>query len=234
MDYFNLNDNESAVVRILSSSTNAIERGSTHSVSSGGRNRKVKCLGKNCPLCSEESITKSDRLYVHLWDYTDDKEKVWNRTPNTKFVSLLEDVERDWGPLNENVVRITRSGDDFPSYSVTPVRSDSYHEVDKNLIDQNVGWACAAYRSADELSTYLKTGILPEHVKKQQKEWLPKEEWLAKQKAQSIENQTTYNSQSTNTSANNEDSSTTMSNQTDTSMCEDLLVDDPFAAFKKI
>lgn len=229
MDYFSLNDSESAVIRILSSSVDKIERGSIHTIQVNGKNKKVRCLEDNCPLCAANNA-KSDRLFVHLWDYTDNSEKVWNRTPNYKFIQSLIDIEADWGPINESVIRISRDGVDFPKYNVTPIRASNYHDVDSKYIDVNYGWMCSTYRSADELKEYLKTGVLPDHVKKQQnKEWLPKEEWLAQQNANknNADNnkKVDHNSGAQHTNNTSEDYDY---------VADTLLDDDPFSSFDKI
>ena len=89
---------------------------------------------------------------------------------------------------------------------------------------------CSTYRSADELKEYLKTGVLPDHVKKQQnKEWLPKEEWLAQQNANK------------NNADNNKKVGHNSGAQHTNNISEDydyvadtLLDDDPFSSFDKI
>ena len=181
IEFFNINAGESAVVRILSTTVDKIERIGIHTVELGdGTKKKVRCLEANCPLCKNDQ--PNERLAVHLWDYTDNKEKVWNRTTNEKFVNLLKDVEENWGNLSECVIKITREGADFPKYSVTVQNPNKYpmpDEIKKEDIDKNVGYRCCTYRSADELAEFLKTGYLPEHVKKQPKQdWVPKDQWI--------------------------------------------------------
>lgn len=181
IEFFNIRGGESAIVRILSTTVDKIERIGIHTIELGdGTKKKVRCLESNCPLCNDNQA--SERLALHLWDYTDGKEKVWNRTTNEKFVNLLKDVEENWGNLSECVVKITRESDDFPQYSVTVQNPSKYpmpNEITKEDIDKNVGYRCCTYRSADELVEFLKTGYLPEHIKKQPKQdWIPKDQWI--------------------------------------------------------
>lgn len=184
MEFFYLGDKQSAVIRILSTSVDKIERGGIHSITcSNGEKKRVRCLGKNCPLCAAGNQA-SERLFVHLWDYTDNTEKIWNRTANTKFLNSLKAVEADWGPINEAVIRITRDGEQFPKYDVSAINPKQYADVDNDLIDKEVAWMCSTYRSADELDEFLKTGVLPPHVKKKKedsKQYVSKEEWQKQQ-----------------------------------------------------
>jgi hypothetical protein len=189
IEFFNIRGGESAVVRILSTTVDKIERIGIHTIELGdGTKKKVRCLESNCPLCDDDKA--SERLALHLWDYTDNKEKVWNRTTNEKFVNLLRDVEENWGNLSECVVKITRENDDFPQYSVTVQNPNKYpmpNEITKEDIDRNVGYRCCTYRSADELAEFLKTGYLPDHIKKQPKqEWVPKDQWLKNKNKEEI------------------------------------------------
>lgn len=237
MEYFNLNDGQTAVVRILSSTVDNIETGGIHTIETQGKRRKVKCLTKNCPLC-ESGNEASTRLFVHLWDYTDNKEKVWNRTNNESFVKSLKLVEEDWGNIGSSVIRITREGSDFPKYNVIAINPKSYADMPEDLYDTDAGWMCATYRSAEEMAEFLKTGILPDHVKKTpEREWLPKEEWLAQQQLKEEAAQKTVDNLSSNNVANDEVENGVFSNDAMGESFDDILDDDPFASnpfFKKV
>ena len=186
IEFFNLVDGQSAVIRILATSVSKIERVAVHTIDTNNQGRKkVKCLGKDkCPLCKEFG-EGNIRLVVHLWDYTDNKEKIWNRTANEKFINLLKDVEENWGNLSECVVKITREGNDFPNYTMTVQNPNKYpfpSEITNEDVDASVGYRICTYRSADELEKYLDTGVLPDHVKKNFSQgWLPKDQWLKQQ-----------------------------------------------------
>lgn len=179
--FFNLVDGQSAVVRILSTKVDKIPRAFVHRISVNGSYKNVKCLGKNCPLCDEKD--SYERLYMHLWDYTDNSEKVWQRTTNEKFMSLLRDIEENWGNLNECVIKITREGTNFPNYTLTVQNPGKYpypSELKKDYVDQDISYRFYLYRSSEELAEFMKTGILPEHIKKKST-FIPKSEYIKQQ-----------------------------------------------------
>lgn len=212
IEFFNLVDQQSAIIRILSTSVDKIEKIGIHTIYVNGAKKKVRCLGNNCPLCDENEA--NERLAVHLWDYTDNKEKVWNRTINEKFINLLKDIEENWGNLSDCVIKITRDGDQFPQYSVTVQNPNKYpfpEILTKEDIDRNVGYRCCTYRSADELAEYMKTGFLPDHVKKKSTgEFIPKDQWIKKrneeeQNRKNAEAIKSYESVHANTNTNEDD-----------------------------
>ena len=187
MKFFNLvRDGDSAVVRILNTDVSKMEIKDIHFVDVGGKKKTLACLGKdNCPLC--DNSTPVTRLFVHLWDYTDNEEKVWSRTPNENFLNSLRDVVDSWGNLCDCVIKITRNGDNFPKYSITVLNPNKYPMPDKQFeiaIDGNVAYRCSTYRSSEELAEFVRTGYLPDHVKTQTA-WIPKEEWVKRKKEES-------------------------------------------------
>ena len=189
IEFFNLrHDGESAIVRILNTTVDEIEVKGIHYIDLQGKKKAVSCLGEgNCPLCDvNQPVT---RLCVHLWDYTDNKEKIWSRTPNQNFLNSLNDVVDSWGDLCDSVVKITRSGDNFPKYTVTVLNPKKYPFPDsltKDSINEKVAYRLATYRSAEELEEFVKTGFLPDHVKKQST-WVPKDEWIKRKKEEEKE-----------------------------------------------
>ena len=183
VEFFNLNnDGDSAVVRILNTDVSKIEVKNVHSVHiEDGKKKSITCPGDGCPLCKRGDVPKT-RLAVHLWDYTDNKEKIWNRTPNETFLNSLREVVSNWGNLSECVLKISRSGDNFPKYSVTVLPQNKYpmpSSISSENIDESVAYRISSYRSVDELEKFVETGVLPDHVKKQST-WIPKEEWVKK------------------------------------------------------
>ena len=50
VSFFNLNDGESVVIRILSTTVAKIERNNVHVVSIAGKKKSINCLGGKCPL----------------------------------------------------------------------------------------------------------------------------------------------------------------------------------------
>lgn len=211
IEFFNLNhDGDNAIVRILNTTVDEIEVKGIHYIDLQGKKKAVACLGEgNCPLCDvNQPVT---RLCVHLWDYTDNKEKIWSRTPNQNFLNSLNEVVDSWGDLCDSVIKITRSGDNFPKYTVTVLNPNKYplpESITKDNINEKVAYRLATYRSAEELEEYVRTGFLPDHVKKQST-WVPKEEWLKRKKEEEEKNgsskKPTVSDDSTDSS--NEDSS---------------------------
>lgn len=180
---------DSAKVRLLHSSVETIESGAIHWVEQrDGKKKCVKCLDTNCPLC-EAGNQRTPRVYIHLFDYTDNTEKVWSRTD--KILKNFEDIYNNWGNLSQCVLQITRDSDDFPTYSVIPVNAAMYAPVNTELVDIKVAYRRYMTRSADELKQFLAEGIMPPHEKKQ---FIPKEQYMAQRNAQS--NNQTNNNQS--------------------------------------
>lgn len=200
IEFFNLLKNgDSAIVRILNTDVSKIEVKNVHPIFINGKKKKIACLGEDkCPLCKTGQNTPNARLYVHLFDYTDNKEKVWDRTPNENFLNSLREVVDSWGDLYNCVLKITRNGDDFPKYSVTVLNPNKYpipDSVSKSSIDETVAYRFSTYRSEDELNEFIRTGVLPDHVKKQT-EWVPKDEWIRRKKEE--ENNKNGSSNNTN------------------------------------
>ena len=165
--FFNLNkDGDTADIRLLCSSVKNIEVGDIHWIQEGGKKRLVKCNGQECPICKTGN-QPIHRIFVHLFDFTDHKEKVWSRTD--KILPQLQEVEESWGDLSKCILRITRQGDNFPRYTITPLNPSNYPPLPYNLqegvINAKISYRCYSTRSNEELSDYLKTGILPQHKK---------------------------------------------------------------------
>lgn len=164
--YFNLNKkDDSAIVRILHSSVKNIEYAQIHRVTIDGKNKNIKCIRENCPLCNNSGSEASTKIYIHLFDYTDNCEKVWVRTD--KIINQFKEIEENWGDLSACVLKITRETDDFPKYNVIPVNAAKYAQVNKELIDEKIAYRFYMTRSKDELDEYLKTGVMPPHKKKE-------------------------------------------------------------------
>ena len=168
--FFNLiKDGDTAVVRLLHTTTATIESADVHRIEVGGKKRGVKCLGESCPLCANGN-KKDHRIYVHLWDYTDNKEKVWDRTD--KILPQFATLEKSWSPLSSAVIRITRKGDQFPRYYIEVLNPASYSNVDNALVDKQVAKLYSMSRNAEEIKTFIATGNFPER-----KEYIPKDEY---------------------------------------------------------
>ncbi len=175
LQFFNLKeDKATAIVRLLHTGVHTIESQATHSIQVGNKTRKIKCLNEGCPLCAKE-IRKDNRIYIHLYDYADNCEKVWDRTD--KILPQLVELEGAWGRLCDSVVKITREGNDFPKYTVTAVNPASYTVVPPQLVDVPLARFYSLGRSKADIETFLATGAFPE-----KKAFIPKEEYLRQQK----------------------------------------------------
>ena len=183
--YFNLrNDGDTAVVRILHSSTTTIESQLTHRIQLGEKTKRIKCTLQGCPLCAQGN-PQENRIYIHLWNYDTSEEQIWDRTD--KILPNLMVIERDWKPLYTAVVRITRKGNEFPTYEVTALNPMQYDNAEnyKNLIDKPFSKSMSLSRKNEEITEFLSTGKFPE-----KKKFIPKEEYLKNK--QQTSNQESY------------------------------------------
>lgn len=168
--FFNLvKDGDEAVVRLLHSTTKTIESVKSHRVVIDDKKKRIKCNGEGCALCASGNSADS-RIYIHLFDYTDNKEKVWDRTD--KIIPQLDKLLETWNPLNSAVVKITRKGNEFPRYDIAPLNPTSYEQVDQSLIDQSIAKFYSMKRTNEDITTFLQTGKLPEKAP-----FVPKEEY---------------------------------------------------------
>lgn len=155
---------QSANVRLLYTTTQSLTSVITHRINNAGKTKRVKCLGENCPCC-KAGIPQETRLVLHLYDYTDGKEKIWNRTNNQKFVQAIADIEQSWGNLCDIPLRITRESQEFPTYAVTPLPPQQFPKIEGLEINKDCSFRMGLYRSASELEEALRTGVVPPHVK---------------------------------------------------------------------
>lgn len=162
-EYFNLREaGDTAVVRILHSGVHTIEIKNVHTIMEGTKRRIVNCTGQGCPICASNNAPY-ERAYIHLWDYTDNKEKIWART--VKILEQFDQIAKSWGNLSNCVLQITRKTKEFPTYDVIPVNPQAY-PVPNATVDEKVAYRCYNTRSAEELAEFIRTGILPAHIKK--------------------------------------------------------------------
>jgi hypothetical protein len=182
--FFNLKaDGDTAVVRLLHSKVDTIERVVSHRVTVGDKQKKVRCIGDGCPLCATNNRA-DDRIYLHLWDYTDNREKIWERTD--KIIPQLETLQKSWAPLNSAVIRITRKGNEFPKYDIEVQNPMTYDNVDNTLVDKPLAKFYSMKRTADEIQAFLATGAFPER-----KEFISKEEYKKMKEAEKANSNST-------------------------------------------
>lgn len=180
--FFNLmNDGEEATVRILHSSTKSIEKVDTHRIELAGKKKRIRCNGDGCPLCTNGNNVET-RIYLHLYDYGDNKEKVWDRTD--KIIPQLDKLFESWNPLNTAVVKIKRIGNEFPKYEITPLNPMNFTDVDKALVDKPIANRFSLKRSNEDITAFLNSGEFPER-----KPYIPKEEYKKMKQAEQQTNE---------------------------------------------
>jgi len=118
-EYFHLaNDKDTAIVRFLYTTEDDVDKhGSVviHDVEIDGKNRKVKCLLQNCPLC-EAGIKNRARLLLQLIEYDEEgnkkdggKVKVWDR--GKRILPDIIDMLNRYAPLYRFTTEIVRHGE---------------------------------------------------------------------------------------------------------------------------
>jgi hypothetical protein len=143
-----------------------------HSIEIGGKKKTIGCCGDNCPICANGS-KQFERIFVHLLDYTDGKEKVWSRTPT--IIPQFNELESSWGNLSNVVFKITRKGKEFPKYDIMILPPNNYAQAESSLIDKKIGFRYYMHRSIDELKSFYSTGVMPAH---ETKPFVSKEEYM--------------------------------------------------------
>lgn len=218
-----LKDKDTAVIRLLHSSTDTIEKVSTHWIDVGGKKSCFKCNGDGCPLCAR-NVSKNDNIYIRLIDYTDNTVKVWNRTD--KIISRLKDIEAAFGKLSNVVLKITRDGDQFPTYTIIPVNASQYPAPDPNSIDVKISYRFFRSRSNEDINTFLTTGVLPEKPKST---FIPKEEYIKMKNQQNTAQPIQPQVQNVYPQINNAQTSGTSYNIPPSSATNDPFMSSPFA-----
>lgn len=180
--FFNLRaDGDSAIVRVLHSTVDTIEKVKSHRVEVDGKKKRVRCLENDCPLCNSGNNSE-ERIYIHLYDYTDNMEKVWERTD--KLIPQLVTLQNSWNPLNSAVIKITRKGNEFPKYDIEVQNPMNFQQVANDLVDTQVAKMFSMKRTADEVKAFIETGAFPER-----KAYVTKEEYLKQKAAEKATNE---------------------------------------------
>ena len=138
--YFTLRqDKDQAIVRFMIDSPDDFDIVAGHRMPINGFNRMVNCVRdvhdpvENCPLCAAGKKLEY-RIYIHLIEYTRDEEgrivstpKVWERS--TAYINTLTNLLNEYGPLSDNVFKITRNGaagTTGTTYDITYCRPEIY------------------------------------------------------------------------------------------------------------
>lgn len=178
VEFFNLNnDGDSSIIRLLHTGVKSIEMSVVHTIDVAGKKKTVGCCSNGCPICLNGG-KPYERIYVHLMDYADGKEKVWSRTPT--ILSQFSELESSWGDLSNVVFKITRKGKEFPKYDILILPPNNYAKPDASLIDKKIGYRYYMHRTVDELNTFYATGTMPAH---ESKPYVSKEEYMRQRNA---------------------------------------------------
>lgn len=178
--FFNLfNDGDEAIVRLLHTAPSTIESNITHRIEVDGKKKRIRCVGNECPLCAKGN-SADKRIYIHLFDYTDNKEKVWDRTD--KIMPEIEKLYENWNPLCTAVVKIVRKGADFPRYEITPLNPMQYAQTDPDLVDVQLAKFYSMKRTKEAIEQFIETGKFPEKPA-----FVPKDKYFAEKEKEKIE-----------------------------------------------
>lgn len=135
-DFFSLkNDGDSARVRFLHTNDEDLELALVHKVEIDGKERWVECLEDGCPLC-ESHGRPALKLFLFLYDHSDDKIKVWERGA-TMVDSMLGFIDK-YGDLNNRdyeIVRHGKKGDNKTSYQLFPEDKGPLLDANKKEIE---------------------------------------------------------------------------------------------------
>lgn len=181
--FFSLkNDGDEAIVRIMHDSINDFDILTTHQISEDGKYRgRVSCLRtprediSKCPLCAANAPVQQ-RMYIHLIQYVQDETgkivpqaAVWERS--VSYANQIKSYIDSYGPMSDvicKIVRHGRPGDQQTRYDIIPnlnkqVYRDDIYVKDMSLFgDYSALGNAVQERTFDELSTYVKTGHMPQ------------------------------------------------------------------------
>lgn len=121
VDFFTLkNDGDEAVVRLLHEDDQDLLLVLVHRVEINGKEKWVECLEEDCPFC--ENYGKPVlKLFIILYDYSDEKIKCWER--GVSMIDFLLGFIDKCGALNNRDYTIQRhgkKGDTKTSYQLFP------------------------------------------------------------------------------------------------------------------
>lgn len=183
--FFNMNNmGDTAIVRLLHTSVNTIERAFVHSVTVDGKKKSVKCVGDNCAICATGAY-KNNRAYIRLIDYTDGQIKVWVRTD--AILSQFSEIEQNWGNLSNCVLKITRIQQEFPKYTVEVMPPHNYPAFDTTDVDKKIAYRFYFSRNADDIRTYVNTGVFPpKQPKADNNQAIPKSQYVGQPQSNGV------------------------------------------------
>lgn len=174
-------DGDEALVRIMHDDLSSLEALSTHNIQVNGKYRRVNCLRESpvspmssCPLC-ESGNKRSDRLYVHLIEYTKDENgqvaaspKVFDRPISE--ATVLRNLLNEYGPLSDCLFKIKKNvpnGDKlrttytyiFANPNVYP--EAAYKKIPDVFKNYSALGRAVMNKSVEDTKVFLNTGDFP-------------------------------------------------------------------------
>ena len=180
-------DKDIAKVRFYIESLDDVKMYVVHQVEDKkGKKRYVNCLRTydspidDCPLCRESLQNKDLKIQVKMFlpvlDMDDNRVKLFER--GRTFYKELEGVVRRNSPLVNYPCEIERQGEKGSTdtvYKVYPLAQEKDDTMIKDLPEEpELLNGYILEMTIDEMEEFLKTGVLPNSDKEEQKENLPR------------------------------------------------------------
>lgn len=137
-------DNDFADVIFLYHSINDPLIATCHYLKAGDRSGYYFCCGDDCPACKpapgrEKGIWKNDKLFIPVYNITNGKIEVWDRSARFRD-QLVRDVFKRYPDPSEYVFRITRHGqanDRETTYSIDVAGTNTTTTIEAILTSAN-------------------------------------------------------------------------------------------------
>ena len=180
--FFSLkNDGDDALVRILHNSVDDFDMLSCHTLEMDGKFKKINCLRgarepvNKCPLCEAQVGKLTQKIFIHLIQYTKDEQgnivalpKIWERS--ISYARTLKGLIDEYGPLERCIFKIRRQGtrgDMQTTYSIL-FQNPSIYPEDKFPIDKSAFEHYSALgtfvmnKSYEDCVSFVREGKFPE------------------------------------------------------------------------
>lgn len=165
-NYFSLKDHgDTAQIRFLYNDINDVEGVAVHEVDENGKKFDVECLRaynepiSKCPLC-EASYKQNAKIFIPVYDMGSKESKIWTR--GKAYFSKLSSLCTRYNPLVATpfeIERVGKKGDTNTTYETYPLQSDNSILEDFEVL--NPEGICFQTKTADEMLTFLQTGLFP-------------------------------------------------------------------------
>lgn len=135
----------------------------THYIKTADYSGYVHCTGRGCPACAK-GIRKQTKIFVPLFNITDNELQLWDRTP-TFEPQLNTEVFSHFPNPSEFVFRITRHGvprDVNTRYQIVATGNNKFKSFEQILSENNISFPAFYERicrdvDAATLSSWLST-----------------------------------------------------------------------------